>query len=396
MLQINKTTLIKVILSAAIFFTSYAAFSQDESIEVSTAEISESNNEQYKYFDIDEFEQSTIFKAYVNPNSFRIGFLGFEDFINSFAVEHKLKPSLSVELNGIYPRGDSDFRIYAFGGILRYYPSKRESSNSKIDRANNFTGNYLGLGYHRNILKSSFVESSDGFSQYSLYYGRQQKVGKWGFFDIRGNLTYTPELNTLSLGIGALGGLGYGLSKDASLGDLSADKLDAQGEIKGKYLFGLSNPNLILTENNIGFGTFSFIEISLGNYVSLIPAVGFSYRTGAAEGTFNTFFGSGSVELRKYLGIPKKISSGNVVSAFTGNYLSINLAYTKQISRFFYMDIENTFKANTISPSISYGWQQRAGKKAIFDFSFDLGYNSYIKEMTYGFGARIGILLKKN
>ena len=104
---------------------------QEDSIQVATETVETNGLKRYPYFNVDDFQQTTLFKVYMNTANIEER-QGISRFIGQFGIEQKLFPSLPVALRGMFPDQSGFGRTSSFGGDLRYYLHKGKNSKSAL------------------------------------------------------------------------------------------------------------------------------------------------------------------------------------------------------------------------------------------------------------------------
>ncbi|TRX61760.1 hypothetical protein FNH22_02990 [Fulvivirga sp. M361] len=336
------------------------------------------------------------------------------------SVEHKLKPSLSVELGWELPLyyGSSLF------AQLRYYPSKRKSSKSAYDRVNNFSGTYFAASFERSFGQQGFdnaiYTSLEDDYIYGLSFGRQQKIGKWGFFDARIKAEYLSNLSTFRMGLSVGSGIAFGKSKSVDTGASKFNEF-SEGYTIGGGMFRISDPGFWYQPNtrNHTLGTVSGGRLTLGweqqimNNLSLIVQYRSQFNHGNSRRitkNYSSFFSSDNyneyriaidMELRYYYNFNRHMRRGTATRNFEGNYISI------LIDDFYKNYFHNTDINLGGGPSgvdykgfdefkigVAWGMQRRFGKRGFLDggvgVSYDIGHEYFEPLMKASIGVMIG------
>ena len=406
MLRVNKRHLL---ITAFLLLQICVARSQDSLVTVTESSETDDKKIAYPYFDINQFEQKTLFKASASSD----GSYTFSDLSILFlSIEQKIFPSLSGELTwhtSYFERQVLTFR-------MRYYHNKRARSKAKNDRVNNFTGNYISAGYG---LTYGYRENQgfrvyggtifDNDQTYSIAVGRQQKVGKWGFFDARFPIQYFSDFESLQLGFNLHVGLGYGPTSGDESGEPDEYVPIEDGFFSGKNTISTENPSM-----SIGKG-FKLVSLSFSgefqvmDYFSVVTTLtaglmndlvipNFEFREQTILDSYHLRL---SAEVRRYMGVQKRLQKGKPVQKFTGTYVGVK---AHELLYMTHLDIIGgalshiNLKSGTIvSPLFSghVGWQQRLGKSVFFDVNMGTGYNTYLDTIELTGHIRTGILLRK-
>ena len=405
MLPVNKRHLF----IAAFLFLISTAKSQENPIIVTESNETDDRKTSYPYFDINQFEQKTLFKASASSD----GSYTFSDLSILFlSVEQKIFPSLSGELTwhaAYYDRQTMSFR-------MRYYHNKRAGSKAKKDRINNFTGNYISAGYGRTFgnpeNQTYWVYGGTVFDNdqtYSISFGRQQKVGKWGYYDARFPIKYFSDFESLQFGFDLHVGIGYGPTSGLESGEPDKYLAIEDGFFTSKNTISLENPYLSLGKRFKFSGLTFSGEFQMMDYFSVVTSLNMSFvndvyipNFGSREPTYiDSYRVTLSTEVRRYVGAQKRLLKGKPVQKFTGTYLGIKAYDLLHMS---HLDItgeglnRQNMKSGTIfSPLFSghFGWQQRLGKSVFFDVNIGTGYNTYWNTVEFTGHIRTGILLRK-
>ena len=366
----------------------------------------------YQYFDINQFEQRTLLKAGMFVDG------TFDRAYNSgwlLTLEKKVFPSLSVEFTGY----TAFYARPAWGFKTRYYPSKRKQSQAKNDRVNNFTGNYISAGYMRNLPDSEEADYSlirqsffDNRNTFMLSFGRQQKVGKWGYFDTGFSVKYFTEFRSLQFGFDLNAGFGYGRSVPPSEHAEGADKHGSlrKASYSGRNTLSIENPNLWLGETYRAAGLTFSSEYKLMGYFSLVALLKLWHSQTVLNGSrpdlpdndkVDRYSMVLSTELRRYVGVRKRLNRGKPVQMFTGSYVALkieDLLFTANRAPISFTGLNQSVRQGTIiSPIIGgiYGWQQRLGKLFFIDLNAGLAYHTNESAFRSIGRTRIGMFLRK-
>ena len=390
-------SLLNKIIAAITLLTllSWQSFGQEGEIVVATEETSDSEDKKYTYFNIDEYEQKTIFKVNLNPNG--AGIYGFDSRLFALlGVERKITPAWSIELRGMFPDGADISHNPRIGTELRFYPQKRRGAKASKFQVNNFSGNYFGLpvdylhyGENRRDIPNLTV--------FTLRYGRQQKWGKWGFVDLSGAISYHNfnGINVIGLGIIADGGLAYGKSSPTSL----TGQLDPKRSIEADWkrtVFGLGSPGFFLNDNSLSIYAMPYIEMPIGRYLTVRPFADFTYRRSPSTSPNDFYFFSidASVHVRKYIGVRKREQKGKVDAGFNGFYTGLGFTniynYSDRLSR----GESRKDSSFGFNPSLLAGWQKNAGQSIQFDFTTSLIYDPFDgNTISLGIMGQIGVVI---
>lgn len=395
--QLNKALTICVCL---ILCASVRIWAQEEAVSYSTAAEKEENPGDYKYFNIDEYEQNLLFK---------INLVGAENLltenrtgvlISSFGLEYKYRPAVSFDVEGMFSGVLNANQSGNLGAGVRYYPSKRINSKAKYNRVNNFSGGYLRLGYSGQF--DDFKNEYRIPTGWDFSYGRQQKVGKWGYLDIAAVLTRENHFGNITLNTKISGGLAYARSQKAE--GVVIDQEKTENYIWSGPIFYLNNPNIRLSDSYEWVFIALASEIHLKDYWTVTPEINFGYfdykrvlGSVAGDGrpidiTYNL-----SVEFRKYLGVRKRIEKGVDVSSFSGYYVSMSLENAYLRANFFRTEGFNRPNLNDFyfAPHIGLGWQERVGNRFLLNISTGVGYNIFTEKVINFSNIGVGILLNK-
>ena len=384
------------------------ARSQENPVNITESSETVDKKSFYPYFDINQYEQTTLFKASASSD----GSYTFSDISILFlSLEQKIFPSLSGELTwhaAYYDQQTMSFR-------MRYYPNKRAGSKAEKDRINNFTGNYISAGYSRtfgNPENRTYIVSGstiiDNDQTYSISLGRQQKVGKWGYYDARFPIQYLSGFESLQVGFDLHVGIGYGPTSGQNSGEPDEYLAIEDGFFTSKNTISLENPRLSIGEHFKQGGLSFSGEFQVMDYFSFVTTLTMSLSNHrfvdplSQEPTYlDGYHLRLAAEIRRYLGVQKRLLKGKPVQKFTGTYVGVkayNLIYTT------HLDIDGeglnhvNFRSGTmISPLFSghFGWQQRMGKSVFFDVNIGTGYDTYLKTVELTGHIRTGILLRK-
>ena len=407
MLQINNRFLF---LTVFLLLLVSSAKSQEDPISVTESNESGNGKIAYQYFDINQFEQKTLYKA----SAFSEGSYTISDIsLIHLGVERKIYPSLSAEVT--WHASYLDRHALVFG--MRYYPNKRAQSKAKKDRVNNFTGNYISASYGRSFQfgnsETTYVVRNvavDNEQSYQISFGRQEKVGKWGFFDARFPFSYIPETESLQFGLNLLVGIGYGRTSTQEAKQVTDNNPPTEDTFfEGKNIITLENPYLSLGKHLKTIGISFSGEFKIADYFSVVTNLitGFNdaslpTATSIRGANFNQYWLIVDTGLRRYIGVQKRLRNGKSVQRFTGTYFGVrayrlfllsevNVASDAIVNR-------DVVRSETrFSPMVSgqIGWQERMGKSVFFDVNIGVGYDSYWNTFELTGQIRTGILLKK-
>jgi len=156
----------------------------------------------YQYLDINEYEQKWLFRINSNvANSFI--------FPATIRIERKLSAAISLDVGlreDIQLRSHDRIQGETFEAGLKIYPIKLNMKGGQNDQVDNFTGTYW---------RTSFGVTNIGFGSnydYTLSYGHQEKIGKWGVIDAFAFASFRSNVfsKSFTLGINTIGGFGYG------------------------------------------------------------------------------------------------------------------------------------------------------------------------------------------
>ncbi|MEM7550230.1 MAG: hypothetical protein AAF363_11165 [Bacteroidota bacterium] len=347
---------------------------EHEEISYSYEETSKKNfrkEKKYDYLDPDLYEQKTLFKIGARG----LPILGASTRGNdlSLLVERKIMPSVSIE--GGFRGFVTEFNNFLIADAmvqLRYYLNK-----DKTGSVDNFSGLYTGLRYLRqDLFNNEFARSPN---IYELSFGQQQKVGKWGFYDVSALISYSPDQELWQLSVSVLNGLGYGSFE--GLDDKYRDKTE-QKIYLNKFLWKVSPPRLFLNKR---FKFFSFgvdREQSIWKNLSLNVQVFVSHSRNEILSGFpdlitsnlNTYSIGLNGSLRYYYNLKRMEERGSGSKSFHGNYFtfSTGFSYINTTGT----EVFNISKLSEIREPDSYftGWglQRRIGKRGLFNFEAGL------------------------
>ena len=369
-----KTSLLTLVVVLAFLCPLAPLFGQEATVQTSVEETPNKKKEKYSYFNVDDYEQTTLFKWYFNQ------VVDVENNFNaSLGVEKKITPFLSAELRAILSTGDGGLPL--IGGDIRYYPRKRPGSKAKKDRVNNFSGNYLGFSVDY-LNYDGYNYEIENRTSYMLRYGRQQKWGKWGFIDFAAMISYYELFgrNRVGIGLSVGGGLAYGKSKPVD--DLSqSDDLNLDLLTWENVVYGIGSPGIQIDEFTMSIYATPFIEIPLGRYLSVRPSVDISYLRSAfsVSSNFNSLFADASLEFRKYMGIRKREQRGKVTAGFNGPYAGLKFTdlFNRNAGRNEERDRSWAESSYGFNPTLLAGWQQNASRNIQFDINAGVLYDPF-------------------
>ncbi|UII29958.1 hypothetical protein LVD17_16800 [Fulvivirga ulvae] len=395
-----------------------SVYAQKDSVSVTSEIVDIENPDTYCYFSTADYEQKTIFKL----SSDNFGYTGDFQRIPGFHVsfERKLSATFSAELGMITPV-DHEYTVFA---NLRYYYNKgRKRRQHSKDGIDNFNGSYFLLGVYRTMHFNNYSESyysnilrPEDQNLYTLLYGKQQKVGKWGFIDVAGGLSYIPQPSMLRFGMNFKVGLGYGKLSRAN-NDLQSSKFEASNDdyADKKGLLKIANPIMFMSISDGWYaGSMVAYERNLTSNISIVPMLRFSVSDMNQE--FNLL--DGKVMKHEFKGIRigfdlqaryfynrnKRMRSGCLIKNFTGNYFFI-----EGEELLLYYDIESYFndgiearsshekgvESTLSSLLIGWGTQQRLGKRGFLDLGVGWRYINQEYPVNLGVNAQVGLLLGK-
>lgn len=371
-------------------------YAQEESITYSTSK--EEKMPGHKYSDIDQYEQKFLLKANLNGIQ---GFLSTGNggvFINSIGAEYKIMPSLSVDVEGMFPGVLNPNEISWLSGGLRYYPAKRAGSSAKNDRVNNFSGNYLRIGYGTQIDQ---LQKTSGLPDgYELSVGRQQKVGKWGYLDVSAILSYNRTFGIFTFNTRMVGGIGYGWTKNQ---DHDSEEAPQETEISwDRPVISMDYLFIQASRRSLSTGASFSGQFHLGHYWVIIPSisasyVNFSYLKQDGFGISNpeSFNYAGSLTIRKFLGVKKRLQTGRKAKSFSGFYaqLSFQSIYDRlefwEAERFESLD-RNGFN---FQPYVGVGLQEKVGDRFLIGGGWSVGYSQFNESFRVSASVGVSILL---
>lgn len=386
--------------------SSSAAQAQDWQIEIGTEEVESPKKERYHYLNIDDYEQRTIYKVYSNF------FLSSDrkphvlNFINRVAVEHKLSPAVSLEIGGmIYPNHGDELLIYpnhTVNGELRYYLNKHSRSRAVKDRINNFSGNYVSFEFDRTQTNDHRVLGGRlVLTQYSLKFARQQKLGKWGFYDYGVALDYSRWANnssSIGLSVRLEDGLAFGKSKTTTIPGNPEELSDKTEDIWRGGFIGLGNVRITMDNYQTFYSVSPYAEFNLGNYFTLRASMFFSHsrqNLDVSDRRYRGYESSLSFSVRRYLGVKAKAQEGRVLPRFNGTYISLGMSqlvsYSAQTGPF----TDSPELGYDLNPSVGFGWQRNAGKRLLVSFGGGIGYSNFRDEFWMSAGVGVGFVLSR-
>ncbi len=143
--------------------------------------------EKYQYFTRANIEEKTLIKVGISFNepgwaSNPRGLRG--NFTNTLAIEQKLLPAVSV-LAAVDSRWahrgllGTGYSVDLIGGVRWYYSINKRMKEGKS--ANNFSNFYLSLQSNNYLYNT--LETSGQRNSVSLLFGKQARLGKFGYFD---------------------------------------------------------------------------------------------------------------------------------------------------------------------------------------------------------------------
>ncbi|MEL6559450.1 MAG: hypothetical protein AAFQ94_14765 [Bacteroidota bacterium] len=390
------------ILSLSSIF-SFQLMAQDESVSYSTVAEKEQNTAYYNYFDINQYEQKIMFKANLLGVENLVSFTNSLDnkgerdlpFINSFAVEYKLRPAISIELEGM-ARGslNQDQASWLNPGI-RYYPHKRRKSKSKNNSVDNFSGQYLRLGYFRRFNDPDNFYHAD--SGYRLAFGMQQRSSNWDYLDVSAVIAYNDIFGAFDLSTRIAGGLAFAKPTKANN---KVAAMSGQSDVSWSTpILEVDNLYLQFARHRIQINPALEGEFHLLKFWTIKPRIGTNFvNNKSAFGVDRaiTYGYDASLAIRKYIGVLKRMSNGYNVRSFSGSYIMLNFANI-------YERVESVDSADfpsrdinrfNFAPQLGFGFQERLGRRFLFDTNWSVGYDPNQKAVNTYFYIGAGILLK--
>ena len=369
---------------------------QEESISYSTEEKEKRSG--HKYSDIDQYEQNFLIKANITGVSGFLSTGNYGVFINSIGAEYKILPALSLDVEGMFSGALNPNGISWINAGVRYYPSKRIGSRAKKDRVNNFSGTYLRLAYGTQIDRFSRTSALPDGYEFSL--GRQQKVGKWGYLDVSGLLTYNRTFGIFTFNTRIAGGVAYGFTRE---------RKDHHEEEIQKYEISWNRPILSMdylflqaSRDFVSAGLAFSGQFHLGNYWVVIPSLsgGYAYNSYLKRNGFDVanpeyYTYAGSLSIRKFIGVKKRLEAGHKAKSYSGYFIS--LAFPAIYSRVESWEIEGfeSFDRNQFNfqPFIGLGLQEKVGNRFLFNGSWNVGYSQFTESFRVNASVGISILL---
>ena len=388
-------------------------YAQQDSVSVSSESTAGEEHDNYRYFSAKYFKQTGILKLANDAITNELGQEGIEGLQLSW--EQKLTRSISAEAGWATPIANK----HALFFNLRYYHKKSKKRTDSWKSLNNFNGSYFLLGGHRSI-SNEWRPEWVGYlnpilrEKYvlSLLYGHQEKIGKWGFFDMAGGLNYFTTSRELQFSLNLKMGLAYGkfLKPDDDMSFLKYEDFKDDYALK-KGILKWSNPyGRLGSDWGAGFN-FSY-EYNITNKLSLMPKVRlamvhqeidrsflFYTRDLAKEFTHKSI--ALDLEARYYYNRARRLSAGQESKNFTGNYFYAeveNLVTLNQYNVEYYSnpDVEVKRHSWDLQPNIGIGWgtQQRIGKRGFFEVNLGVEYEtrsrSFYPESTVSVGLLFG------
>jgi hypothetical protein len=386
-----------------IFIFAIIVSSELQSQEITvTADTSNSAPSQWKYsyFDINQYNQRTVFKAGIFAGQFKrnLGDLSGQPF-NLLSIEHKLSKKFSLE-GTLYLFENRKY----ISAKSRYYFAKSAQD------PNNISGNYFGVEIAKKLtrLGSGFQYDYDGYlgneKTLIILFGSQFKKGQYGYSDISFYLNRKFGIAaSTNLGVSATVGLAWGRTKESGNEDRSIFKNE----------FVRSDKTMLSAENLNGslgkyfkYGTASFS----GEFYLL---KGFTLNTNLIIGASrqiseNFFIEVKSIEyssqIRKYLFRQALIKQGKPIQSFSGAYLTVGLNKLLSHTNINY-DLSSSEKGNAsfkgtekITPHFGVGYQDKLNDKFFFNIFGD--YYPYTRNHlltnekgpnSFLIGAKVGI-----
>lgn len=402
----------KVILTFSLLLFFHLLSAQQDSVYM-TQQIVEADEyrqgKQYKYIDHSLLERKTLFKLILPVQT--IGSAARE----GLSIEHKVWPSFSLELGGYVPR----FGENAVFSSARYYPGKRKGAKNTRHKINNFTGNHFYASVAQGFSTREDIMYFSGFGDELMFqvgYGRQQKLGKWGFFNVGVGLQYFPERGTMSLGFDVQPGFAFGKSHDPhpSYSKYEGFKNEYSSE---STIFRLSDLSLFMwniSEGNRFEGSISFsVEQKISQNFSILAIANTSlsrqeHKRNNGTVTADRRVASLNLQSRYYYNLKKRLRKGANPRSFSGHYITalINNFYATGHSESVYLSerrIRRISGFDRLDIGLGWGIQERFGRRGFLDVNMALLYETTDKELigtgTQGLtvysSASVGITLGK-
>jgi hypothetical protein len=360
----------------------------------------------YSYFDINQYNQRTVFKAGIFAGQFNRNLADIaEQPFNLISIEHKLSKKFSLE-GTLYLFENRKY----ISAKSRYYFAKSAQD------PNNISGNYFGVEIAKKLtrLGSGFYYDYDGYlgneKTLIILFGSQFKKGQYGYSDISFYLNRQFGFRTsTNLGVKATVGLAWGRTKESGNEDRSILKNE----------FVKSDKMMLSAENLNGsfgkyfkYGTASFsgeFYLFKGFTLNTNLIIGASFQSFASfQSSESSYFDVKSIEystqIRKYLFRQALLKQGKPIQSFSGAYLAVGLNKLLSHSNINYnfsngengkVSFNGTEK---IAPHFGLGYQDKLNDKFFFNIFGD--YYPYTRNHlltnekgpdSFLIGAKVGI-----
>lgn len=197
------TILLTSVLSFSLFLFSRA---QSDSVTVTyREEVADSSSfsfkEKYDYFTRATVEETSMFRFGLS----QIGFGGHYGLALEHTLGYERKLTKAISVLGQYRFGMSNWQQahMGFDAAVRYYYSLLRRIRQQRS-ANNLSANYISLQLDNTWRgREPYVPGREGQttynSRFSLLYGIQRRLGKYGYFDVNAGISYYPQGGRMKL-----------------------------------------------------------------------------------------------------------------------------------------------------------------------------------------------------
>ena len=389
-------------------------------VEYSTESMKESDyqsGKKYKYLDRNMIEEKYLLKAGLNSVTEDEGAFGlFIEYERKLGLSHSISAGLHYDFfntsdlhHDLLNRSDLNLTYKYF------YSSKKKINNN--EKANNLNGPFVGFkGVIRNFGNKEHF-NGDELNQYKMFWGIQNRLGRWGYLEFNAGINYTPnrlysnyysETNEWITRHNRFNTY-FGTKLAFAIGNPSKNSQNP-APFSTKVRNSINNITRQMDRDvimfKVGFNQFDVseeyynikglfgIEQKILPTLSVLGEVKYStYKNNDSQFSISSY--SFNIGTRYYYSLAKRMNNGVSVNNFSANYISLEV---KDISTHNGYNSDHKLQLSEHqNPSLNllWGMQRKIGKFNYLDFNTGLKFVDKYKSnygimptanLTFGFG----------
>ncbi|UII24965.1 hypothetical protein LVD15_16825 [Fulvivirga maritima] len=371
-----------ILLVASVFvgFTYLHAQSDSTAVDYSMELVSAKSlkeGKKYKYIDRQFIPEKHMF---------RVGFMNGDYWVTTgMFAEYERKIGIKSAVYGGFTSWRTEY--YALhGGYKFFYNQKRKVKNN--EQANNLVGSFVSAQVSHQLTSTPRTypdNDNTKLTTYSLYWGLQKRLGRYGYLELRVGPSYTPGSRAMSFGASqSITPSRWDFDAQVKLGLAIGNKVREE-ELIERYSKDFANQKFIeqkeeKTMFKVGLNYISLndIEYSMSNNVaveqkilpplSVLAAANITHRVNLNGNDYwrgRKVSISYDLGIRYYYNLMKKMKQGRNGNNFSGAYVGLAARELFDTGGSYFGDPEPYL-------GVHWGMQRTLGKMGYIDFNFEI------------------------